>query len=131
MPYPNIELSAAALDRMRLGKQRVEVKQIYKALTFGGGWANHPAVKMWNGYRGGLLLYGIAVCKEWIQRGYKDTLLSEFELLLQQNSDLEMPAWFGDDRLHRSHRSNLTRKFPEYYSLLWNEPNNIKYFWPI
>ena len=79
LPYADFAQSARALDRQRLGKQRVEVKQILNVLKKGsGGWANHPAVKMWRGYEMALCNYGIAVCGEWTVRGYKDTLTEFF-----------------------------------------------------
>ena len=51
LPYSDFNRSALALDRQRLGKQRVECKQIVLALgnpTY--GWQNHPAVRMWRGH---------------------------------------------------------------------------------
>ena len=45
LPYPDFVASARCLDRRRLGKQRVEVLQLLRALLVpGSGWANHPAV---------------------------------------------------------------------------------------
>lgn len=47
LPYKSFAESAACLDNKRLGKQRVEVLQILKALHNPSyGWQNHPAVKM-------------------------------------------------------------------------------------
>ena len=41
LPYADFERSARALDRKRLGKQRVETIQVVRALTRPGyGWAN-------------------------------------------------------------------------------------------
>lgn len=43
LPYPSFVESAKCLDRQRLGKQRVEVLQLLKALLVpGSGWGNHP-----------------------------------------------------------------------------------------
>ena len=71
---------AECLDYRRLGKQRVETWQIYRALTGQStGWVNHPATKMWRGYKQALLYYGICMCREWIKRGYNDTMLPRFE----------------------------------------------------
>lgn len=48
LPYPDFAQSAQCLDRQRLGKQRVEVLQLLKALKGESkGWKNHPAAKMW------------------------------------------------------------------------------------
>ena len=61
----------------RLGKQRVETLQILQTLTYGSKWRNHPAVKMWDGYIPALVEYGVAICEEWLARGYKDTCLEK------------------------------------------------------
>lgn len=51
LPYQSFSDSASALDRQRLGKQRVEAWQILQALTGASrGWAHHPAAKMWRGF---------------------------------------------------------------------------------
>ena len=53
LPYPDFKKTAKCLDYRRLGKQRVECKQILNALQkrkggiTKGGWVNHPATKMW------------------------------------------------------------------------------------
>ena len=54
LPYADFERSARVLDAKRLGKQRVEVIQVVRALTVPGyAWAHHPAALMWKGLRGG------------------------------------------------------------------------------
>ena len=41
------------------------------------------------------------------------------------------PPWLGDSRFHDSHKSNLFRKDPEYYSVFGEEvPHDLPYFWP-
>lgn len=63
LPYPDFARSARVLDDRRLGKQRVEALQIYRALTREKyGWRNHPAVLMWRSYDEALIAYGIAMC---------------------------------------------------------------------
>ncbi len=130
LPYPDFVQSARVLDYQRLGKQRVETKQIYYALTVPSyGWKNHPAVRMWRGHEGALATYGIVICEEWRRRGYKDSLLPFF-LSLTSNADL--PAWVGDNAFHLSHQSNLIRKLPSHYSKYFDGvPNNLEYVWPI
>jgi len=47
LPYTDFIKSAKCLDYKRLGKQRVEAKQILNILlgeTTKAGWTNHPAV---------------------------------------------------------------------------------------
>jgi hypothetical protein len=140
LPLPSIGESAAVLDRARLGKQRVEVKQILNTLLGrSDGWKNHPAVKMWTGHELGLAMYGIAVCKEWRYRGYKDNLLPEFESIHSDlvkergmNPDTLMPPWFGNDDFHSSHRAALLAKdFSWYKKFGWSESPVIDYVWPV
>lgn len=134
LPYADFEQSAACLDRARLGKQRSEAKQILNAIVNGGGWAHHPAVRMWSGHELSLARYGAAVCEEWVRRGYKDTLWPWF---VEASTDLpletmDLPLWFGDVEFHASHRSNLLRKDPVHYGQFgWTEPPDLPYVWPI
>lgn len=48
LPYPDFRATAKVLDRQRLGKQRVETKQILLALERPGtptGWGRHPQLE--------------------------------------------------------------------------------------
>ena len=132
LPYPNYRESAEALDYKRLGKQRVEAKQILNAL--GGlskGWTNHPATKMWQGYEFSLAKYGLAVCKAWVDRGYKDTLTEFFtDYASKAQGNRSYPHWLGDTNLHISHQSNLIRKDREFYvPIFGNVPDDLPYVW--
>lgn len=136
LPYTNFGKCARVLDRARLGKQRVEVKQILRAMDSGGGWANHPATRMWRGHRKYLALYGCYMCAEWRRRGYQDSLFPEFAAIWNEESDLIAPGWMGMPSFHRSHRSNLLRKDPGHYGPLFlpAEPNltpDLPYVWPV
>lgn len=132
LPYPNFTDSAKCLDYRRLGKQRIECKQIYRALTAQStGWANHPAVKMWRGHTSSLLAYAIVMCLEWRDRGYEDNQLAYFR---EQpvTPPFGTPKWLGDQAFHAAHRSNLLRKDPVFYGKFnWREPPNLEYIWPI
>ena len=132
LPYADFNQSAACLDRQRLGKQRVETKQIYLALTNPSyGWQNHPAVKMWRGCEVALGWYGQAVCREWIKRGYKDTMLPFFDSIATASIE-QLPTWFGDTAFHFSHLSNLIRKLPAHYAQLWPDISaELPYVWPV
>lgn len=134
LPYPDFYQAARVLDRQRLGKQRVEVFQILKALrNESNGWRNHPATRMWDGYEYALAMYGIEICHEWIGRGYKDTMLNRFESMLPRiRRHVDYPHWLGNEEFHLSHQSNLIRKFPEHYGPLFpGVPNNLEYVWPV
>lgn len=128
LPYPDFAASAKVLDYRRLGKQRVEAYQLLRAINGETkGWRNHPAAVMWTGYEPALHMYAREMCKEWIGRGYADTMLNRFEI----HEEFEMPPWVGNEALHASHRSNLLRKAPEYYSQFgWTEPDDLEYIWP-
>lgn len=132
LPYPNFEESARCLDRQRLGKQRLEVKQILKALLgYTDAWKHHPATKMWDGYEIALVEYGQVICTEWRRRDYFDSI--SYELIeLKPDGALILPSWFGREDFHRSHRSNLLRKYSSYYRLYgWTDPDNLPYVWPV
>jgi len=129
LPYPNFKKSLQVLDSKRLGKQRVETFQILNILlgrTSTKGWRNHPVTLMWEGYESALQLYQNNTIEEWIRRGYKNNM--SFETIL---IEMKMPHWLGDDRVHRSHRSNLLRKDWEYYSPYFNEDPTLSYYWPV
>lgn len=141
---PDFYRSARILDRARLGKQRVECKQLLVALGVPVGdvsishhssWRNHPACKMWRGYERCLAYYGMVMSSEWISRGYQDSLHSQFRDIWNYKT-VEYPKWYQDkdilERVCSSHRSNLLRKDPVWYERFnWREPDNLPYVWPI
>lgn len=140
LPDSDYSISAVCLDNKRLGKQRLECKQILLALGFSvgphspgkRGWRNHPAVRMWRGFEHELGLYGISVCAEWRSRGFNDSLGAQFVDAIALLPDTGLPPWLGNKKLHASHRSNLLRKDKEFYGKFdWEEPDNLPYFWPV
>jgi len=126
---------------MRLGKQRVECKQILIALKQGPvtvtesgirktAWYNHPATRMWRGYESALAFYGFLMCEEWIKRGYNGSLKMVFGNRFH-GSKVEFPEWIGEESFHNSHRSNLLRKNNKHYAQFgWDVPDNLPYIWP-
>lgn len=155
LPYPNIWASARCLDNKRLGKQRVECKQILIALGVDVGehrgnrqsrWRNHPAVCMWRGHELALAEYAEIMCIAWRQRGFKDTLQEQFAEVIRMLGSLSAeqwrrypehpwftePNWLGYERLHASHRSNLLRKNRTHYGQFgWQESADLPYWWPV
>ena len=141
LPYESFVESAKCLDRMRLGKQRVECKQILLALRKGPvtvteegikktPWYNHPATRMWRGYESALALYGRLMCEEWINRGYNDSLRNFFDKRAGKSVE-SFPKWLGNDEFHNSHQSNLMRKNSQHYAQFgWSVPNHLPYMWP-
>lgn len=124
--------SAKSLDNKRLGKQRVEALQILRAnLGLTKGWVNHPAAVMWRGHEGYLILYIDSICMEWRNRGYVDNVYEQVQEL-QRKYDIQgwtPPWWWGNDEIHKSHRSNLKRKDPVWYR--FRVRKDIPYKWPI
>lgn len=130
LPYPSFRRSLESLDRARLGKQRVEAKQILLALSDPAyGWQSHPAVRMWRGHEASLASYGRICCEVWQDRGYNDSLWHFFH----EREDVGLPpAWIGLEPFHASHRSNLLRKDPSWYGrFLWAEAPDLPYVWPV
>jgi hypothetical protein len=134
LPLPNYRATAQCLDYRRLGKQRVEAKQILELLlkphTY-SRWMAHPVVKLWRGYELSLYKYGVEMCTEWRDRGYVDNLLDWFQdtherLYLICSKE---PIVFSED-FHRSHRAALLAKNYEHYSKMgWKETPVINYIW--
>jgi hypothetical protein len=136
LPYADFQTTAKALDYRRLGKQRVEVFQLLRAINGETkGWANHPAARMWRGYEPVLAMYGCMICDEWKKRGYTDNMTSriaDYFYVFGKPSDCSRPPWLGDPDLHRSHQSNLVRKDAAYYGPLFPDvPDDLEYVWPI
>jgi hypothetical protein len=145
LPWPSFAASAAALDERRLGKQRVEALQVLRALTRTPyGWQHHPAVLMWKGHEEALAAYGLAICDEWVRRGHSDTCAATIGLDLaaaglpppRREAEIaaagRLPPWYGDDRLHSSHRSALVRKDPARYGPLFPDADpDLPYHWPV
>jgi hypothetical protein len=145
LPFPEFERTAAVLDDRRLGKQRVEVLQILRALTRERyGWQSHPAVLMWSGYEEALGAYGLEVCRAWCARGHTDTCdakirteLADLGMLTPRSQhelarEGRLPPWLGDEALHRSHRAALLRKDPEWYGARFSDaPDDEDYLWPV
>ena len=139
LPYPDFVKTVAILDMRRLGKQRLEARDIYRLITgktLGASrkqmaylkrrYSNHPAVNMWRGYEDALAQYMNFCIKEWVHRGYVNNIE-----LLPTPDKIEYPPWLGDDDFHASHRSKLLFKKPEHYGRLgWNEPDDLDYVWP-
>lgn len=91
LPYPDFDDSARVLDYRRLGKQRVEARQILRAISGSTyGWQSHLAVRMWRGYQHNM--------------GYFDV-----------PENYSVPLWLGHPAFHYSHRSMLFQKSPRDY----------------
>lgn len=132
LPYADFAKSFDTLDYKRLGKQRVETRQIYDLISGAkdNRWRNHSAVVMWRGYTGALALYHDECIKGWLRRGYNNSM----PLLNPDPDTIEMPWWIGDEAMHRSHRARLIDKLESHYLSQFPDDkgfNNGKYWWPV
>jgi hypothetical protein len=132
LPYADFDACARVLDVKRLGKQRVEGYQILRTLLgISTGWRQHPAVKMWIGSEKVLQQYVLAICREWIIRGYNDTCYDKVAALEIPEGRDTPPAWLGDESVHSSHRAALLVKNYEWYSQFnWQDEPALAYVWP-
>jgi hypothetical protein len=99
--------------------------------------ANHPTIKMWEGYEFALGIYAMMGNMEWtFKRGYADHkyMMFFYRAIKEMQSDdpeftYECPPWLGDSAVILSHRSNLVRRgAPK----VWNNcPPNLPYIWPV
>jgi hypothetical protein len=134
LPYKDFAKSATMLDKQRCWKQVVEAAQIIDILEGRKtSWANHPAVKMWEGYTKALKVYFNAMLWQsknihGINTKYNYLDFGTF------NYEKESPWWLGKKKFHRSHRARLIDKKPEFYLPLFPDDkgyNNGKYWWPV
>jgi hypothetical protein len=145
LPYADFERTARTLDPKRLGKQRVETIQVVRALTRPTyGWANHPAVLMWEGFEEALGSYGLTCCQVWTELGFGDTcaltIMTDLRAAgvdtVRTQRELAdagaLPPWLGDEAIHRSHQSALVRKDRDRYRPLFPDiPDDLPYVWPV
>lgn len=136
LPLPNYFDSMRCLDPKRLGNQ------IWReGLTLiRGGWKHHPASKMWKNHEYHLGLYLLEGCKILEERGKAyPAVIEKIKLEMAKHKNTGHPPWFGDNRLHSSHRSALLYKnFDWYKKFNWtelpaipiNEKGTLPYWWP-
>lgn len=128
VPYADIKKSVECLDDKRLGNQ------IYReCLTLARGkWPNHPVAKMWKYHTYFLCQYAFAGLMELQDRGkfYANTF-DKFHDIQMKVPNTGPPIWWGDVRVHNSHRKNLLRKDYAHYSQFgWNLPPCHYYYYP-
>jgi hypothetical protein len=132
LPYANFTKCAKVLDNRRLGKQRVEAKQIITILTGKAkskAWRSHPVVLMWDGYVNALMLYYNTIVAEWIARGFQNNMP-----IFKIKGPVIMPWFIGNKSFHLSFQANLLRKEPDYYKKYFKSvPETYlpyTYIWP-
>ena len=143
VPFADHKKSASVLDNKRLNKQLLEGRQIYGILSSGkrkGAWVNHPAVLMWRNRENALYSYLEAIKLECDSRGIStkknwDVITQMHDANWDRGGKVLMPEWWGDVRVHQSHRNNLYVKDSEYYAQFSNDDRvaccgHCNYWWP-
>lgn len=122
LPFGSFMATAECLDMRRLGKQRIETKQILQCLLGEGstGWANHPIVQAWAGYEEGLAVYGLYISAEWRDRKYLDNQFpwfQEYRLKIRNGGRhmTQFPPWTRMSEVHEAYKRLLVWKQPEIY----------------
>ena len=135
LPFSDFKKTFKCLDYRRLGKQRLEARQIYNIITGKAkpnkngkiGWIHHPSVRMWMGHANALALYHNFCIEEWISRGYNNNMK-----FIRPTGKVVMPEWIGKRIFHSSHRQTLLHKNYEWYSQFsWKELPKYEYCWPV
>jgi hypothetical protein len=117
LPLASYVETAGVLDRLRLGKQRLECRQILTAIVTPSlsGWRLHPIVDMWRGHPDSLAHYTNAIDDEWRRRGYSSTMEP---MPIRYDAEPARPEWADDPSVLSMYRSLLLRKDPSWY-LQW------------
>ena len=152
----DLKINAKMLDDKRLGKLRLETKQIINILENGNdnaGYSRHPAVLMWTNHTNALKIYFNYIVREWISRGFVNNMelydINEKYYVIKstfdgvktifyeekQDDDVTVFPWFFSwFPLIQSHKASLLRKNPEYYSHFYNQDIipylKYGYIWP-
>lgn len=116
------------LDPKRLGNQVYNEAAI---IIKGESWLHHPASKMWRGYEVALAQYCLYGLEALESRGKIYWEWIDFYSNYLNSGDLILPPWFGDERIHSSHRAALLYKDFNYYKQFeWKEKPEMRYYWP-
>lgn len=138
IPFPRYLDSCKVLDKKRLFKQVVEIRQILAGMGervkkndgtyYRPTHKNHPIYETWRGCHCALMFYHdllLGECRDRniktkIERFYPRTILEVFV----------NPYWFGDEDFHSRHRAALLAKDPKWYGQFgWTEKPIIDYRW--
>jgi len=138
IPLSDPKEIAKVLDDKRLGKQRVEAKQIITIISGEAkslAWSNHPVVLMWKGYVSELKYYYDCIVLEWIKRGYVNNmhLYKDIEKIKQPK---QMPWFMYCKSILLSHQASLLRKNYAHYHKYFHSKYlktfmNHSYIWAV
>lgn len=143
VPFRDTRKIAECLDNKRLNKQLLEGRQLLNINASGrtnGAWVNHPACKMVRGYEGWFYDYLKVMKRECYRRGIATEnnwkAIKDIREHANVWNDDGTPLWWGDIRVHDSHKANLYRKDPIHYFDFRdtiNKPccSRCLYYWPV
>lgn len=133
--------TASDLDLRALAQQYKEGQDLFSDMVYDSTTvvdAAHPVRRMWAGYEVALGVYvqcmGVELTKRGIIRGVGLLEGSNpiVELRRDFGAEFEVPPWFEDTDVMRSHRSNLVRRYPKDYAGKWQgTPASMPYLWPV
>ncbi len=127
LPYDDFQMSAKALDDVRLRKQILETSQILKALALGGGYNHHPVTVAWRGHEEALRLYGKAILDEYRRRGGVKYIGYD-AIFGDPDPAAPRPVWVGNKDYHAGQRGHLYRKDSvKYHQFMWDEDFPLLY----
>jgi len=126
VPLKDFKQIAKCLDYRRLGKERVEAKDIITLCMMSNSdeyrnslfkynkqaayiwkrYNKHPIIEMWKYNVPALIEYYNTIVIEWKDRGYVNNLPH----ICLMDFNPEYPDWFGRDDIHNSHKSKLLLK---------------------
>jgi len=86
---------------------------------------------MWFNHSYYLCEYAFAGLDELSYRGkhYPD-IFDKFHKIQLTKKDTGPPIWWGDDRVHISHRYSLLQKDPDHYGQYFEGTPQMDYYWP-
>jgi len=130
---------AKVLDDRRLGKQRVEAKQIITIISGqakSNAWANHPVVLMWKDHLEELKYYYDVMILEWVGRGFKNTmpLYGIYQIPTSAHKRPKMPWFMYCKPVLLSHQASLLRKNYAHYHKYFRTPKaymSRSYLWVV
>ncbi len=117
VPHTSFEETAVSLPDKDLKLMRVVSLRVLRVLTCGRNpnlnRAGLRSVNLWQGHTQALIRYGMAIARELVRRGYRDTSMEEFQSHFVREL-VTKPQWVFWPRLRMSHRAYINlRKLRE------------------
>lgn len=141
MPYVAPGATAQSLTDDHLHDQIESAEALLDLLERRTTDENHQhwhATQMWTGYEYSLCVHGLMMATELASVREREIDSGSAAYLVRIGRELEetpgiekgSPPWLGDLDVHRSHRSNLIMKNPEYAQKWEGVPLKMPLLWP-